>query len=479
MERLSGLDAGFLYLETPTLLMHTLKLLVLPPFDEPESARAQLIEAVRSRMHVLPILRRRLLEVPLGLHHPLWIECAEVDVARHVLCKRVRSPGGPRELDSAIAAIASQPLDRAEPLWELWLLKGREDRALTVLVKLHHALADGATALRLLEALTTHDRHAVPIAHPHAPWQAERLPSRSELIRSALKDRLREAAQLPALLKRTWKAALDLRAHTLVPRPPRPMLDAPRTSFNGALTACRSLATVALPLALAMRVKASAKVSLNDVILALVGSALRSYLQARGELPERALIASVPSSAESEPSAQLSGNHVSSLFTTLATDVADDWQRLMVIHEVMQQAKKLQALVPATLLGDWLQYAPPDPAAWVVAQWSRWQLADHVPPPVNVVVSFVRGPSEQRFADGRPLRAIYSVGPILEGIGLNITVWSYLDQLHVSVLACNDLTPDPQRISAGIAVALDNLVKAASLGRSPGSSRAGLTALSP
>ena len=415
MERLSGLDAGFLYLETPTLLMHTLKLLVLPPFDEPESARAHLIEAVRSRLHMLPILRRRLLEVPLGLHHPLWIECAEVDVARHVLCKRVRSPGGPRELDSAIAAIASQPLDRTEPLWELWLLEGRADRACAVLVKLHHALADGATALRLLEALTTHDRLAVPIAQPHTPWQAERLPSRSELIRSALKDRLREVAQLPALVKRTWKAALDLRAHTLVPRPPRPMLDAPRTSFNGALTAYRSLATVALPLAMAMRVKASAKVSLNDVILAMVGSALRGYLQANGELPERALIASVPSSSESEPSAQLSGNHVSSLFTTLATDIADDWQRLMVIHEVTQQAKQLQALVPATLLGDWLQYAPPKPAAWVVARWSRWQLADHVPPPVNVVVSFVHGPSEQALRRGQAAARDLLGGPHSRG----------------------------------------------------------------
>jgi WS/DGAT/MGAT family acyltransferase len=228
-----------------------------------------------------------------------------------------------------------------------------------------------------------------------------------------------------------------------------------------------------------MRVKASARVSLNDVILALVGSALRSYLQANGELPERALIASVPSSSESEPSTQLSGNHVSSLFTTLATDVADDWQRLLVIHQVTQQAKQVQALVPASLLGDWLQYAMPKPASWVVDQWSRWQLADYVPPPVNVVVSFVRGPSELRFIEGRPLRAIYSVGPILEGIGLNITVWSYLDKLHFSVLACKDLTPDPQRISAGIAVALDNLVKVASLGRSPGSSRLPMTALSP
>ena len=203
MERLSGLDAGFLYLETPTLLMHTLKLLVLPPLDEPASAREHLIEAVRSRLHALPLLRRRLLEVPLGLHHPLWSECAEVDVARHVLCKRVGSPGGPRELDSAIAAIASQPLDRTLPLWELWLLEGRADRAFAVLVKLHHALADGATALRLLEALTTQDRLAVPIAQPHAPWQAEPLPSRFELVRSALRDRLREAAQLPALVKRT------------------------------------------------------------------------------------------------------------------------------------------------------------------------------------------------------------------------------------------------------------------------------------
>ncbi len=467
MERLSGLDAAFLYLETPTLLMHTLKLVLLDPLERPTDVRARLIAETRSRLHLFPLLRRRLLKVPFGLHHPLWIESSEVDLESHVRHIRLAPPGGPRELDAAMAEIASRPLDRSRPLWELWTLEGRADGALAVLVKLHHALADGATALRLLEALTSHHRLVPPITPPSKLWQPERTPSDLELVRDAMRDQLRALVRLPSLCARTWSAAAALRHRPSAPRPPRPMLDAPGTSFNRSLSAHRSLATLSLPLAAALRVKTTAHVTLNDVVLTLVGSALRGYLLARGELPDRALIASVPSSAEAQESQRLSGNRVSTLFTTLATDVSDDWQRLLVIHEVTRQAKHVQQLVPAALLGDWLQLAVPKPASWIVSQWSKRRIADYVPPPVNVVVAYVRGPSEPLFVQGRPVRALYSVGPILEGIGVNVTVWSYVDKLHFTVLSCSELTPDPHRITALLERALALLLAAANARSGP------------
>jgi len=457
MERLSGLDAGFLYLETPTLLMHTLKLVLLDRLEGPIDARASLIAATRSRLHLFPALRRRLLNIPVGLHHPLWIESSEVDLERHVLHAHIRAPGGAREMDEAIAEIASSPLDRSRPLWELWLLDGRADGALAVLLKIHHALADGGAAAQLIEAVASHDRFEPGPAKAAERWLPERTPSRSELLRAAATDRARELVALPALALRTAKSVLCLMGQHLSPRPPLPMFDAPRTSFNGSLSARRSLATVSLSLARALFVKTTARVTLNDVILALVGSALRSYLRGRGELPDRSLIASVPISSDSKGSHRLAGNRVSSLFTTLATDVVDPWERLLAIHAATLQAKHVQDVLGPGLLGAWLQYAMPKPLSWIVSEWSKRHVADLLPPPANVVVSSVHGPSEELFAQGMPLRAIYSVGPVLEGIGLNITVWSYLERLHFTVLACRDMMPDPHLITPLFEVALDDL----------------------
>jgi len=235
------------------------------------------------------------------------------------------------------------------------------------------------------------------------------------------------------------------------------MLDAPRTSFNGALSARRSFATASLSLSRALLVKQAANVTLNDVILALVGSALRGYLIRRGELPDRSLIASVPISSDSGRSDRFAGNRVSSLFTTLATDVGDPWQRLLAIHAVTRQAKHVQEVLGLGLLGAWLQYAMPRPFSWLVSEWSKQHLADLLPPPANVVVSNVRGPAQPLFAHGVPFRAMYSAGPVLEGIGVNVTVWSYSERLNFAVLACRDMMPEPHLVAQLIAIALDEL----------------------
>ncbi len=457
MGRLSGLDAGFLYFETPTMLLHTLKLVLLDRLAESADVRQSLIAATRNRLHSLPQLRHRLLEVPFGLHHPLWIDSMELDLERHVLVARIEAPGGDLEMDAAVAKIAGCPLERTRPLWELWVLEGRRDGAVAVLLKIHHALADGNAAAHLIGAVTSHLATAPPSVASPPHWEPERVPSKLEVLLDAASDHFHDMASLPALIRRTTTNVTAWIRQEHLPKPPRPMLDAPRTSFNGALTQGRSLATLSLSLTRALAVKSAAQVTLNDVVLSMVGSALRAYLIERDELPQRSLIASVPISSDPEGSERLMGNRVSSLFTTLATDLVDPWERLRLIHSVTQQAKRSVALLGSGLMGDWLQYVRSRPLSWVVAQWSRWGIANLVPPPVNVVVSNVHGPSVELFADGLPLRAIYSVGPILEGIGLNITVWSYLDKLHFSVLGCPDMMPQPFRIARLLEVALDDL----------------------
>jgi diacylglycerol O-acyltransferase len=474
MERLTGLDAGFLYLETPTSPMHTLKVALLDPAPgSGELDAVALRDRVAARLHLLPPLRRRVVEVPFGLHHPVWIEDPDLDLDHHIRVVRVDAPGGAAEMDAKISEIARRPLDRGRPLWELTLLDGMADGRLAVLVKVHHAVADGVAASQLLANVMVTD----PADDPHVPddhrvrgsadWRPDPRPGRGRLVVDALRDHVGGLRELPGLVVATTGRLAALAAHRRAAEiaAPRPMLDVPRTSFNRSLTPARSFATTSLPLDEVRRVKQAAGVTLNDVVLAVVSGALCRYLDAGGELPDRSLVAGVPLSADA-PSDQLrlGGNRVSNLFTTLATDEEDLGRRLQRIHDVTAEAKQVADLLGPELLASWSHYVPPRPYAWIVRQYARFDVADRLPPPLNVIVSNVPGPREELFAGGARLVELYSVGPVLEGIGLNITVWSYLDRLFVGVLACADAVPDASAISAELPIALEALAAALAVG---------------
>lgn len=465
MQRLSGLDAGFVYMETPTLHMHTLKLAVLdPPVVEGVGSFEFMRDEIGRRLHLLPPLRRRLVEVPFGFHHPVWIDDPDLDLTHHVHRVVVPAPGGRRDLDELVGRLASRPLDRRRPLWEMYVVEGLAEGRIAVLVKIHHAVADGNAASALLMNVMTGSPDDPGLA-PGPPWMPEPVPSATRLLVDALVDHLRQLADLPQLVARTARRVRVLVAHRRAApvSPPRPMIDTPRTVFNAALTTERAFATVSFPLADAKEVRSAFGVSLNDVVLALVAGSLRGYLIERRALPASSLVAGVPVGADDAAVAsgsarlRLEGNRVSNLFTTLATDVADPVERLHTIHRVTAEAKEMQRLLGTDTFASWVQYTPPRPYAWIVHQYSRRRLADHLRPAINVVVSNVPGPREPLFAAGAPLVELYSVGPVLEGIGLNVTVWSYGDRLFAGVLSCRDTLPDPERVASGLVDALGEL----------------------
>ena len=176
-------------------------------------------------------------------------------------------------------------------------------------------------------------------------------------------------------------------------------------------------------------------------------------------LPDRALVAGVPVSTDDPDAIQrLGGNKVSNMFTTLATDLDDPVARLHAIHDVTGEAKEMHNLLGADMLADWSEYTPPRPYSWFMRQYSRFGLAEKHRPPINLVVSNVPGPREPLYVAGGKMEGIYSVGPILEGIGLNITVWSYCDQLNIGVIACREHIADPHEITDGMATALAELL---------------------
>jgi diacylglycerol O-acyltransferase len=460
MQRLTGLDAGFLYMEAPSLHMHTLKVAVLEPAPGIDDLPIEWVRAqISARLHLLPPFRRRIVEVPFGFHHPVWIDDPDFDIEYHVRRAQVAPPGGQAEMDAVISEIASRPLDRSRPLWELYVLEGLADGRIGVLVKIHHAAADGVAASQLLANVMGTDADALEPDPP--PFVAEPLPSSLRLVSDAFYDHLVQLALLPALLVRTALRLASVVRHrrSASVQPPRPILDTPRTSFNAGLTPHRIFSSGSLPLADVKHVKTAAGVTLNDVVLAVVAGSLRTYLARRGELPDRSLVAGVPVSTDKPDAvARLGGNKVSNLFTSLATDEPDPLARLKAISAVTSEAKVVQNLLGADMMQNWVQYTPPRPYSWFMNLYSRLNLADRHAPPINLVVSNVPGPRQPLFAGGARLVELYSVGPVLEGIGLNITVWSYLDRLYVGVLACRESTPDAARITEGLQPALDELL---------------------
>ncbi|MCC6847731.1 MAG: wax ester/triacylglycerol synthase family O-acyltransferase [Deltaproteobacteria bacterium] len=464
MERLTGLDAGFLYMETPTLYMHTLKIGLIDPSTSPAGYSFERFhDEMAKRLHLLPAFRRRVIEVPGGFHHPVWIEDPDFDLDRHIHREVIPAPGGFREMDAMVAEIASRRLDRRRPLWEMWAIEGLEGGLVAFVTKIHHSIADGVAAAAMLANVMTQDPEAIePVASPR-PWSPEAVPPRGRLLRDAFLDHLRQLARLARLIRRTVRALVAVTRHrrTIEVSPPLPFA-APQTRFNQSLSPLRSFATTSMTLADFLTVKSAFAVTVNDVVLAACAGSLRRYLDRRGELPERSLVAGVPvSTASPDEALRLTGNRLSNIFTSLATDIADPVQRLRAIHDVTREAKGLHTLLGADMLQEWVEYTPPRPYAAAVRLYSHLRISDRVRPPLNVVVSNVPGPSRPLYVAGARLMNVFSVGPVLEGIGLNLTAWSYLGQMNLAAIACRRALPNLYEITDGVREAMEELVQAA------------------
>jgi diacylglycerol O-acyltransferase / wax synthase len=472
-----GVDAGYFYMETPALHMHTLKIAVIePPADGYHFD--MLREELDKRLHLLPPFSRRVLRVPGGLYHPMWYADASIDLRDHVHRVVLAKPGTWRQVEDVIGEVASAPLAQDKPLWEAHAIEGLADGRIVIVTKVHHALADGVASATLLANVM--DSTPTNVFAHSSPWHSDELPDRNTLRKDALRDLLRDLRMLPALLLHTLRAIVAVikhRRHAEI-TPPRPILDAPRTSFNRAITGRRNFATASLPLDQIKAVRKASGAAFTDVVLAVVGGAMRSWLADRDELPERSLLAGVPvANDDALGSTRLIGNKVSNIFTTLGTDLDDPAQRLRLIGDVTAESRKMQELLGLDMLERWVQFTPPALMSGFTRLYSRLRLADRHPPPFNVVVSNVPGPREPLTIAGARLDDLYSVGPILEGIGLNITVWSYLDRLNFSAIACPDTLPDLRGIVDRLGPALDELAVAVGAG-STGPDQAGGTAAS-
>lgn len=474
MKQLSGMDVSFLNMETRTTSGHVASLNL---YDATGLQSDEFFERTRQlisdRMGLLAPLRRRLVEVPLGLDLPYWIEDPDFDVDFHVRHHAVPPPGTPQQLGDAISRIHARHLDRSKPLWELYVIDGVDEGRLTaVFVKVHHATIDGAAGAQMLATLMDLEPGGRPAEEP-VPWSPDPVPTDRELIERTLVEYVKRPEKV---VRQTAKAFREIAAsmpggglrvladilaqpvpgplgdfmrrrlrgedHEVDSPPALPATAAPRTPWNASIGAHRRFAYTTIPLDDAKAVRRAVGCTFNDVVMALCSGALRRYLQKHDALPTDPLIAMVPVSVRTGTEEDTYQNRVSMMLGDLATNIADPGKRLARIKASMDKAKSDFKAIPADTLQDFTRFAPPAIAARAMRLYSRLRIADRAAPPFNLTISNVPGPNFPVYLAGAELKHFYPVSIVLDGQGLNITVQSYNGNLDFGFIVDRELVPD-------------------------------------
>jgi diacylglycerol O-acyltransferase / wax synthase len=461
MQRLTGLDAAFLALETPSTHMHVMATMVLDPSESPGGFTVDTMrKLIAERLPRLEPFRRRVVDIPFGVHHPVWIEDPDFDLDYHVRRAALPAPGGMTELAELTAEIAGRQLDRRRPLWELWVVEGLEHGHIGIIAKMHHAAIDGVLGVDLMTEIFDLESNPAPKPPAELP-KAERLPSDAELLIGAMTSIARQPLRMVRaarnLARSATRVAQRIRAQPVNAGVP---LTAPPTPLNGVLTPHRRVTFASVPLADVKDVKRAFGVTVNDVVLAVCAGALRRFLDARGDVPDKPLLAAIPASVRGRDQRGVMGNRVSAMFATLATQLDDPTDRLFAARDVMSGAKQMHEDIGGNTLHEWAEMAAPVMFSRGMRLYERLVQGRH-PPIVNLIVSNVPGPSFPLYCAGARLVSLFPLGPVLAGTGLNITVLSYLDSVGFGLIGCREIVPDIDDIAAAVPDALAELVKAA------------------
>ena len=469
MKRMAGMDAAFLYLETPSQHSHVVGTIILDPSTAPEPFTVERVAGLlRERIHLLEPFRRRLAPVPFNLTHPVWIEDPDFDVEAHIHRTSLRAPGSMRELAELVGDIASRPIDRSRPLWELWVVEGLAGGDAAMVTKMHHAAIDGVTGADIMANLFDLTADAPPSPPPEEPWVPDEVPSDLTLVAGALRHVVSDPVRLARTARRTTRTMLDVvqQTRTTTDDGPSPALPftAPRTRWSASITPHRVVAFGHARLDDLKAVKSAFGTTVNDVVLAACTIALRDYLLAHDDLPDQPLVCSVPVSVHGKTDSD-SVNQVSAMFVRLPVGLDDPVEVLRAINDETKAAKLLHDAIGADTLQDVTQFIPPTVFNQAMRLYSSLRLADRHRPVHNVVISNVPGPPIPLYAAGARVKGVIPLGPLLEGAGLNITVLSNMGNVDFGVIGCRELVPDIWDIADGFGRAVAALLERT---RSPG-----------
>jgi len=458
VERVTGMDAAFLELESPTMHLHVVGVLVLDPSTaEGEFSPERLVRLYSERLHLIPPFRRKLVEVPAGLDHPRWIEDDEFDLGNHLLFHQLGGEAGIDDLEQFVGRVCAQPLRRDVPLWQTWLVEGFADGTVALVTKVHHALMDGSAGGDMMTSLL--DLTPEIAAHPEPPPQSfEQAPSVRRLLLNSVPAAFGRIARVPGAIVHTV-VSMAGSAKEVAAQPGAILSFAPASPINGPLTSSRTVAFRRCSLDDLSLVHRELGATINDVVLAATTMAMRGYLQARGETPEEPLVASVPVDRRKE--GEEYGNHTSNILVKLPVDEDDPAAIVHSIHETTTTAKAAGQALDSSILDTWLGLMPAALLTAGAALYSRLGLGKHHPPLFNTIVSNMPGPPMPLYLAGARLVALYPMGPLIANTGLNLTVLSHDGKVDVGIIACPDLVDDVGEVADRFVAAVGELVDVA------------------
>jgi diacylglycerol O-acyltransferase / wax synthase len=484
MIHLSGLDATFLYMETPETPMHVggLNLFELPA-DYKGDFLDNLREHIAKRMHLAPVFGRKLVNMPFELANPIWVADDDVDLEYHIRSTVLPKPGNRAQLDKLVGRLHSSLLDRSRPLWEFYVIEGVETpanathgtRHVAFYSKVHHAAVDGEAGVALAQAIM--DITAVPRHVRPAPRRAALGSDNfgiAELTAAGLKNSAVQALKLAKTLPTLLRAGVQMlkpaaredsaagESATALSRgamaPEKSSWFAPKTPINVSITNQRAFSSFSIPMAELKHIGRGNGVTLNDVVMAICSGALRHYLADLNCKPKQPLLAGVPVSLREDGNTDMN-TQASMMRISLASHIKDPLERLQAIRTASAAAKAMTNSVKSVLPTDFPSLGAPWLLSGMASLFGRSRIANSMPPIANVAISNVPGPKVALYMAGAKMLTYYPVSIVMHSLGLNVTVQSYNGSLDWGLIACRKAMPDLPELAKYMLAAHQELLK--------------------
>jgi len=450
MQDFSGFDSFFLLMGSPNAPMQCGGVCFFDISKSDESFDFNTFkEFMASRQHLSKIFRQRLVEIPLNLGRPYWIEDPNFNLDFHLRHMTLPKPGGRKELSQLAGEYFSQVLPRTRPLWEAVFIEGLDGfedlpvGSFGVFVKVHHAAIDGVSAAKVAGSLLN------PMSEPQSipesdSWEQEPIPTKTDLLLQLASRGISTPFKLAKLLPRALLSAVNAGLVWELEhiKPPPSPFTAPPTRFNVPLSNKRVFDGTVVSLETVKKIKNAMGVTVNDVVLAICAGGLKRYLEEKDELPEESIVALTPISVREEQEGDETGNQISGMLISLATDEDDLVKRLRIIHENTIASKTYHQAVGVNIVPDMLQSIPFSVASLITNFYMQMKIAKLHTPVFNLVISNVAGPREPLYMNGARMVANFPVGAICDGMGLFVGVLSYAGTMEIGVLSCREVMPD-------------------------------------
>ncbi|MGI9288230.1 MAG: WS/DGAT/MGAT family O-acyltransferase [Pseudomonadales bacterium] len=473
MQQLTGLDATFITQESERMPMHISFLLIYDPSTVTGGfvRFKDILRTFESRLHMSPVFRRKLLQVPFGVDLPYWVEADDFDLEYHVRHIALPAPGDWRQLSIQIARLHSRMLNRSRPLWEAYVIEGLDNiewlpkGSFAIFLKMHHSAIDGIAGLEIVGAI--HDLEPTPVpgkstySNPAGRKRraAERLPGELGLLARACVNNLKQPVKMARSVGKFIPAVSRIREGTKAQRfKSTPSLAKQNTRFSGEISSNRAVDSCFFNLNDIKAIKNAVQgATVNDVVITIISGALRRYLEAKNELPTESLVCAAPISTRIDEELGSGGNRVSVMMINICTDIADPLQRLQQVHKESTSSKEYTKAVGARTLSELSESAPPLLTALGMRAALRLSLIAGVTSPINTVISNVPGSRVPLYMGGAQLLKTAAFAPITDNMGLLHGILSQDGGLSISFTTCREMLPDPAFYSQCIIASFSEL----------------------